>query len=107
MILNVGDILEIRGEEVIVCFSNVYNNEKYICVANSSDKFNIYKYKIEDKKLMIADVINKKELNEVLKIFLKEAMDNHGNTKEIEDIFKQFDNLKNNYSSLSNKVEEQ
>lgn len=84
--LDVGDVLEIRGKQVTVCFSTEYNNQKYICVADASEKFDIFKYKLENDKLLIADVVKGNDLDEVLKIFIKESVDKHGIPKEAEPI---------------------
>ena len=47
MKLNVGETIEVGGVEGIVCFSTIYNNVNYVCVAFEEDKprYEIYKCK--------------------------------------------------------------
>lgn len=86
MNLNVTDIIEIGGEQATVCFKTTYNDENYICVAFEEKqlRFEIYKYKYENDKLMVSKVVDEKELTPVMGIFLKEGINESGVPKEVE-----------------------
>ena len=88
MKLEIGDIIEIRGKEATVCYETTYEGRKYICVAFTEDKvqYDIYKYKYEGKKLLVAKVEDEEELTEVLKIFVQEGIEEYGVPEEIKPI---------------------
>ena len=88
MILNVGDVIEIRNKQATICFEAPYKENRYICVAFSNDniQYDIYKYKEENQKLLVAKVIDKQELEEVTKLFIKEEVEKSGIPQEIEPI---------------------
>lgn len=89
MKLNVGETIEVGGEEGIVCFSTIYNNINYVCIAFEEDKprYEIYKCKFEEEKLLIAKVEDKDEADPVLKMFIEECIDEMGLPEELEKIF--------------------
>ena len=77
--LNIGDIIEIRGKQAIVCFHTSYNDNNYICVFFEEEKiYDIYKYKIENEKLKVLRPQDKEETTIVLNIFLEEAINEYG-----------------------------
>ena len=87
--LSVGDLIEIRGQEAIVCFETKYNNENYICVAMNEDNpvYEIYKYKIEDDRLMVAHLTTDEEVAPIIKIFVEEEINQNGLPEELQRIF--------------------
>ena len=77
--LNIRDIIEIRGKQAIVCFHTSYNGNNYVCVFFEEEKiYDIYKYKIENEKLMVLRPQDKEETTTVLNIFLEEAINKYG-----------------------------
>jgi len=77
--LNIGDIIEIRGKQAIVCFHTSYNENNYVSVFFEEEKiYDIYKYKIENEKLMVLRPQDKEETTIVLNIFLEEAINEYG-----------------------------
>ena len=79
--LNVGETLEIEGREVLVCFTETYNDTNYFCSSyDENDKvvFNIYKYKFDNDKLMVAEVTDEEELKPVVGLITSEAIDQYG-----------------------------
>ena len=85
--LQVGDVIEIGGQQASVCFHTNYNSRNYICVFFEEKKeYAIYDYKIENDKLMVAKVEEEKEFIDVLKIFLDEAIKEYGIPKNLNPI---------------------
>ena len=86
MNLEVADTIEIGGKQATVCFKTIYNDKNYICVAFEEGqlRYEIYKYKIENDKLMVSKVTNEKELTPVMEIFVKEGIKESGVPKEVE-----------------------
>ncbi len=84
-----GDTIEVGGKQGTVCFNTEYNNEKYICVGFLGEnlKYDIYKYKYEGEKLLVAKVENEQELIPVLQIFVSQGLDEVGLPQELQDIF--------------------
>ena len=77
--LNIGDIIEIRGKQAIVCFHTNYNDNNYVCVFFEEEKiYDVYRYKIENEKLMVLRPQDKEETTTVLNIFLEEAINKYG-----------------------------
>lgn len=89
MKLNVGDIVEIEGKTATICYTMEHNNTHYICVAFEETKvrFEIYKYKFDQKKLLVAKVNDKLELFEALKTFTNEGISEYGLPKELEEMY--------------------
>ena len=87
--IEVGDIIEIGGKSATVCYTTIYNNHKYMCVAFEDGQlyYDIYDYKDEDGKLLVAKVTEKEELTPVLDIFLKEGLDEYGLPEELKKLF--------------------
>lgn len=77
MILKDGDELEIGGKQGIICFNAEFEGDKYICVAFEGKElsFDIYEYKYENNKLLVGKVEDPKEMEEVLKIMIKENIE--------------------------------
>ena len=69
--VNVGDVIEVGGEEAVVCIKTIYEDEQYMCVAfeKPSLRYDIYTYKKENNKLMVSKVDDPQELESLLKIF--------------------------------------
>lgn len=85
--LEVGDIIEIRGEKAIVCYHANYNSNNYICVFFEEKKeYAIYDYKIENEKLLVAKIENEREFTDVIKIFLDEAINEYGIPEDLNPI---------------------
>lgn len=75
--LDVGDVIEIGGNQVLVCFLTEYDNKKYLCASTEFEdnvKFDIYQYKDDDNKLMVAKVEDEEELKPLLTIFFKDGL---------------------------------
>lgn len=91
MMLKDGEKLEIGGEEGIICFSAKVYDGNYICVAfeNNNPRFEIYEYKYENDKLLVGKVEDKDEMNEVLKVFIQEGINEFGIPKSLEKGFAQ------------------
>lgn len=88
MKVEVGDIIEIKGKQAIVCFETIYNDENYICVAFEEDSiaYDIYKWRINNDKLQVAKVENNQELSHVLSVFLKESVEENPDKENLEGI---------------------
>lgn len=89
MKLNVGDVIEIEEKTATICYETKHNNTDYICVAFEENEvvFDIYKYKFDQEKLLVAKVRNDLELLSVLKIFINEGLSEYGLPKELEDAY--------------------
>ena len=91
--INVGDYLEIEGKEVLVCFSLSHNNVNYFCSSYDEDGkvyFDIYKYKTENEKLMVAKVKDEEELKPVVQKITAEAIEEFGLPSDFEEALKKF-----------------
>ena len=86
--LEVGDEIQIGGRDATVCYHTIYNNAKYICIAFTGEhiQYDIYEYKNEDGKLLVAKVEDPEELNGVLQIFINEGLDEYGLPEELETV---------------------
>lgn len=86
MKVEVGDIIEIKGKQAIVCFETIYNNENYICVAFEENNiaYDIYKWRINNDKLQVAKVTNDQELSHVISVFLKESVEENPDKENLE-----------------------
>lgn len=89
MKLNVGDVLEIEGKIATVCYTTVHNNTDYICVAFEEEEvnFDFFKYKYEDRKLLVAKVKDEVELFPVLKTFVNEGLSQYGLPEELDKLY--------------------
>ena len=90
--IDVGDIIEIGGNQVTICYKTEYKNRKYICVAYEGEKlkYEIFEYKDDNNKLMVAKVDSPEEAAPVMEIFFKEGMKEYG----VPDCFKRlFDKI--------------
>ena len=78
--LNVGDIIQINGEECTVCFEKLEAGERYICVAYGKEIiiYEIYKYKIENGKLLVHKLEDSEELGAIIGEFTKECVKDYG-----------------------------
>lgn len=88
MKLNIGDVIEIKNRQATVCYENIYQGTRYICVffSGESPQYSVYKYKEEDNKLLVSQVEDEKELIEIMKIFIKEGVEESGIPKELDSI---------------------
>ena len=88
MKVEIGDIIEIKGKQAIVCFETTFNNEKYICVAfeDKTIAYDMYKWRIQNEKLQVAKVTDNYELSNVLSVFLKESIDEDPNNNKLKDL---------------------
>lgn len=88
MMLNVGDTIEIAGKQATVCYTTKYNDNNYICVAFETDKieYNVYKYKYDGDRLLVAEVTNEEEMKNVLAIFVNEGIEEYGVPEELQKI---------------------
>lgn len=85
--LNIGDIIEIRGKQAIVCFHTNYNDNNYVCVFFEEEKiYDVYRYKIENEKLKVLRPQDKEETTTVLNIFLEEAINKYGIPEDLNPI---------------------
>ena len=89
MKLKVADIVEIGGKQATVCFETTYNSVNYICVAFEKPqlRYEIYKYKYENDKLLVAKVTRENELTPVMKIFVEEGIKEQGVPEELKKYF--------------------
>ena len=87
--VDIGDVLEIGGEEATVCFTTVYEETPYMCVAFEEPtlRYDIYKYKNEDNKLMVSKLVDDDEIETMIKIFTEEAASEYGIPEEIQKYF--------------------
>ena len=87
--LEEGDVIEIGGNQATVCFKHEEDDKKYICVAftKPSVKYELYKYKYEDKKLLVAKLTDQEEKNKLMQIFVKKGIDEVGIPEELTKIF--------------------
>lgn len=94
MILEVGDIIEIRNKQATICYTTTIDKTNYICVSfeNKELEYNIYKYKFEDTKLLVAEVTDQEEIKPVLETFIKEGLKEYGLPKELEVIYSKIEN---------------
>lgn len=88
MILNIGDVIEIKNRQATVCYENTYQGARYICVFFSGEnpQYSVYKYKEENNKLLVSQVEDEEELIEIMKIFIKEGVDESGIPEELDSI---------------------
>ncbi len=98
MKLNVGDVIEIGNKEATVCYENSYQEKRYICVffSDKNPQYCVYKYKIEDNKLLVSQVEDKLELEEIMKIFIKDGIDEFGISDELNTILDYLEKKENN-----------
>ena len=91
--VEVGDVIEIGGKQATVCYTTFYNDLNYMCVAFEDEqlRYDIYAYKNQDGKLMVARVTEEEELTPVLGIFLKEGLEEYGLPEELQEIFDKLD----------------
>lgn len=89
-----GDVIEIGGKQGTVCFTAEYNNEKYICIGfvGNDLKYEVYSYKYEGEKLLVAKIEDPTELTEVMKIFINKGLDEVGLPEKFEGIFDEENN---------------
>lgn len=89
--LSDGDVIEIGGRQGTVCFNTIYNNEKYICVGflDNGLKYEIYSYKYEGEKLMVAKVTEEKEVMPLMQIFVDQGLDEVGMPEKFEGLFEE------------------
>ena len=91
--IEVGDVIEIGGKEATVCYTTVYNNQKYMCVAFEEEqlRYDVYAYKDDEGKLMVSKVTDEEEMTPVLGIFLQEGLDEYGLPEELQEVFNNMD----------------
>jgi uncharacterized protein YpiB (UPF0302 family) len=83
--LDVGDVIEIGGKEALVCFTANDQDEKYICVSFEEEEkiiFEIYKYMIENDKLMVSKVEDEEELKKMTAVFYEQSVEEFGIPEE-------------------------
>ena len=92
--IEVGDVIEIGGKEATVCYTTIYNEQKYMCVAFEEEqlRYDIYAYKDDEGKLMVSKVTDEAEMTPVLGIFLKEGLDEYGLPEELQEVFNNMEN---------------
>ena len=92
--IEVGDVVEIGGKEATVCYTTVYNNHKYMCVAFEDGQlhYDVYDYLDDDGRLQVAKVTEEAELTPVLGIFLQEGLEEYGLPEELQEVFDNMDN---------------
>ncbi len=81
MKLNDGDVIEVNGKQGIVCFNATIDGNNYICLAfenNGQIYYEICDYKYEDEKLLVARLVDPKEINIATKAFFDKGMDEVG-----------------------------
>lgn len=76
--IEVGNDITIGGREGTIVFVTNYNNIDYInvCYGEESFEYKIYKYKIENEKLMVSEETDENVLSELCSIFINEELDN-------------------------------
>ena len=93
--IDIGDVIEIGGEEGTICFKTTYNETPYMCVAFEKPnlRYDFYKYLIEDGKLMVSLLKDEEEIATLTKIFTEESINEYGMPEEIEKIFDNENNV--------------
>lgn len=85
--IEVGDVIEISGQEAMVCFLTTHNDHKYLLASFDEDKvrYEAYEYTDNDNKLLVGKVEDEEELKEVLGIFFSEGIDQYGVPDDIKE----------------------
>ena len=93
--LNIGDLIEIRGKEALVCFLAEYEGDKYLCASFEEEKIRIeiYKYKFEDNKFFVSKVEDEEELKATMGIFFEQSVEEFGIPEEISKALDEYFNL--------------
>lgn len=90
MILNEGDIVEIRGRKATVCYVTKYNEKNYICVSfeeKENVSFELFEYIFENGKLLVTDDLTDIETMAILKVFIQEGMNEYGLPEKLQNIY--------------------